>query len=145
MQHSPAAGLQVLLDKLRRRCWLVLSLGSDWAPLLKWNQLTNRQEVNVKHIPAQNHFPHISSHVTDTFLLFHAPFAHEKTVCISTSGSMVCHLFICYTIPEQNPHIITSGIENTVNINFVVINTVKADVIAAYNKAIIALYIRNRR
>ena len=69
----------------------------------------------------------------------------KKAACISTSGSMVCHLFICCTVFEQNPHIIAAGIENTVNKNFTAVSTVEADVIAAYNKAIITLYIRNRR
>ena len=63
----------------------------------------------------------------------------KKTVCISTSGSMVCHLFICCTVSEQNTHIIAAGIENTVNKNFAAVSTVEANVIAAYNKAIIAL------
>ena len=69
----------------------------------------------------------------------------KKAACISTSGSMVCHLFICCTVFEQNPHIIAAGIDDTVNKNFAAVSTVEADVIATYNKAIITLYIRNRR
>ena len=80
------------------------------------------------------------------FFLFFTLLLHmKKAACISTSGSMVCHLFICCTVFKQNPHIIAAGIENTVNKNFTAVSTVEADVIAAYNKAIIALYIRNRR
>ena len=78
-------------------------------------------------------------------ILFYTPFTHEKNACISTSGSMVCHLFICCTVSEQNPHIIAAGVENTVNKNFAAVSTIEANVIAAYNKAIIALYVRNRR
>ena len=48
-------------------------------------------------------------------------------------------------VSEQNPHIIAMGIENTININFAAVSAIKADVISAYNKAIIALYLRNRR
>lgn len=76
---------------------------------------------------------------------FYPPFTHEKNACISTSGSMIYHLFICCTVSEQNPHVITAGIENTVNINFASVSTVKANVIVTYNKTIITLYIRNRR
>lgn len=59
--------------------------------------------------------------------------------------SMVCHLFICCTVSEQNPHIIAADVENTVNKSFAAVSTIEANVIAAYNKAIIALYVRNRR
>ena len=78
-------------------------------------------------------------------ILFYTPFTHEKNACISTSGSMIYHLFICCTVSEQNPHVITAGIENTVNINFASVSTVEAHVIVTYNKTIITLYIRNRR
>lgn len=78
-------------------------------------------------------------------ILFYTPFTHEKNTCISTSGSMIYHLFICCTVSEQNPHVITAGIDNTVNINFASVSTVKANVIVTYNKTIITLYIRNRR
>ena len=70
-------------------------------------------------------------------ILFYTPFTHEKNACISTSGSMIYHLFICCTVSEQNPHVITAGIENTVNINFASVSTVKANVIVTYNKTII--------
>ena len=65
---------------------------------------------------------------------------YKKTACVSASGSVVCGLFICRTVPEQNLHIITAGIENAVDKNFTVVSTVEADVISAYNKAVIALY-----
>ena len=72
-------------------------------------------------------------------ILFYTPFTHEKNACISTSGSMIYHLFICCTVSEQNPHVITAGIENTVNINFASVSTVEANVIVTYNKTIITL------
>ena len=63
-------------------------------------------------------------------ILFYTPFTHEKNACISTSGSMIYHLFICCTVSEQNPHVITAGIENTVNINFASVSTVEANVLS---------------
>ena len=67
-------------------------------------------------------------------ILFYTPFTHEKNACISTSSSMIYHLFICCTVSEQNPHVITAGIENTVNINFASVSTVEANVIVPYIK-----------
>ena len=58
-------------------------------------------------------------------------FFTRKTAYISTSGFLLCHLFICCTVSEQDPPIIAAGIENTVNKNFASTSTVETDVIAA--------------
>lgn len=73
--------------------------------------------------------------------LFPALKFQKPSARVSLSG----HLFIACMVSEQNPHIIAAGIENTININFAAVSAIKADIISAYNKAIIALYLRNRR
>lgn len=54
-------------------------------------------------------------------------------------------IFIVHNISKQNPHIVATSIEDTININFAIISTIKTDVIPTYNNTIIALYIYNRR
>lgn len=104
-----------------------------------------KQPGKIQRGIQENHCHPVGTYFISTSPAFYAPAVQKNRLYIPTSGSMAGHLFICHTVSKQNPHIIAAGVENTVNKNFAAVSTVEANVIAAYNKAIITLYIRNRR